>query len=319
MKFQDLKNSLKNKIEPVYLINGEDEFLKNYSIQLIKNAVIKDDINLNVLSTDELDIKKFIDICNMYSFFGKKVVVLKESDGQKNSNLISKIKEYIKTPNSSTVLIIVAMFDSKFFDNLKGLVVEIDCSRLSDDLLIRWIVNKVGNKKKISIEAAKLLIDYCNHYLSRIDVEIDKLVAYCEQEIKKEDIQLLVNKDLEYNIFEFAESLGKGNKVKAYQIFEDLINDKKTESSVLSLIQNHFRRLFYVSISRLNNQEIAQYLGIKEFAVKKLKEQVVKFSPIILKNIVQQCEIIDNNIKNGESLYLTSVKNLVNYILINVK
>lgn len=320
MKFQELKLSLKNSIKPIYLVFGEDLFLKNTSVSLIDNAVTGgNDINKVVVTTEEIDGKTLVDLCNTYGFFGKKLVVLKEVDGKKSNDLLNKIKEYQKQPNMDTVLVVVMNEGSEFFAPLKYTTETVDCSRLNDDLLTKWILNKINGKLKINSIALKQLIDYCNHYLSRIDLELDKLISFCENEITSLDVENLVQKDLEYNIFEFTENICKGNKQKALQIFEDLINDKKNYNMVLPLIENHFRRLFYVSVTKLPIEELASHLGIKEFAVKKIFEQTHRFSPITLKNILQKCEEIDAQIKTGMLQYVSATTNLVNYILLNIK
>ena len=319
MKFQELKLNLKNNIQPIYLLFGEDLFLKNNSINLIIDALKENNLDRVNLTTEDIDGIKLVDLCNTYSFFGKKLVVLKEVEGKKANNLLTKIKEYSKNVNESTILIIVGLDGSDYFSPQKLPVTSIDCSRLNNDLLSKWVVNKVKEKKQIEKEAITKLIDYCNGYLSRIDIELSKLIDYCDEIITSKDVEEMVVKDLEYNIFEFTENLGKGNKEKALKIFKDLMFDKKASSSVLSLIQNHFRRLFYVAVTKLPIEEIASYLKIKEFAVKKLYEQTKSFSPVILKNIIEMCENIDAKIKTGEIPYNSGVTNLVNFILISAK
>ena len=135
------------------------------------------------------------------------------------------------------------------------------------------------------------------------------------KKITLEDIELLVTKDLEYNIFEFTENLGKGNKDRALKIFRDLMEDKKIAPGLLSMISNHFRRLFYASITKSSTEDIANYLGIKDFAVKKLQEQTRRFTPVMLKNILQKCEETDSLVKTGNLQYNTAIKILVDYIL----
>ena len=40
MKFSELKKSLLTGAKPIYLIEGEDAFLRNKSLELIKNAFL---------------------------------------------------------------------------------------------------------------------------------------------------------------------------------------------------------------------------------------------------------------------------------------
>lgn len=320
MKFEQLKQSLRQEVKPIYYLYGEDEFLKTNAINLICAEVNNfDKLNTITLNAEDIDAKKFSDTCNTFGFFGKKVVILKDSDSKKNSTLVEAVKDYVKSPNLNSVLIIVESFDNQNFESVKSLVEEVDCNRLSNIILQKWIINKTKGKVEISVNAIKKLIDYCNGYLSKINLELEKLISYCNTIIAENDIELLVTKDLEYNIFEFTESLGKGDKTKALKIYNDLMQDKKLAPTILNLISSHFRRLFYVAITKLSLEEISGYLKIKPYAVKKLYEQSVKFSPIVLKNIVEQCEKLDTGIKTGEYNYFSATNYLINFILASGK
>lgn len=307
MKFQELKQSLKLSVSPIYLISGEDEFLKTSSKNLIKNAVIgENDINLLTLNTDEIDEKKLIDSLNTFSFFGNRLVILNEIEGKKDTKLLNAIKGYAKNPNEQCVLVIMCAINTNL-DSLKDCTNFVDCNRLDNALLTKWIVHKINGTRKITSSTVLKIIDFCNGYLGRIDLEMNKLISFTKDEITEQDVESLVVKDIEYSIFELTESIGTKNKVRAMQIFNDLMNDKKQMTSVLQLIANHFRRLFYVSVTKDTNEQIGAYLGIKPYAVKKLKEQQVNFSPKLLMVIVRDCNQIDVDTKTGKVNYATSM------------
>lgn len=307
MRFQELKQSLKIQVDPIYLLYGDDEFVKNSAKNLIVTPIINGNtINITTFNTDEIDVGKVIDTLNTFSFFGKRVVVINEIEGKKDTKLINEIKNYARNPNKECVLVIIGSLNTTF-DVLKDVVTMVDCNRLDDELISKWIIHKISGKVDISSNTIYKLIDYCNGYLGRINLELNKLLNYSEGEIKSDDVDKLVIKDIEYNIYELAESLGTCKKEKAITIFNDLINDKKQSSSVLLLIANHFRRLFYVSVTKDTNEQIADYLGIKPYAVKKLKEQQVNFSPKVLMDIVRDCEEIDVATKTGKSNYISSM------------
>ena len=169
-------------------------------------------------------------------------------------------------------------------------------------------------------DAKVLLCDYTNGYLSKITIEIDKLVSYAKgREIVQDDVKLLVQKDLEYTVFELTENLGSGNSERTLQILDEMMSDKKTAPSVFSLIQNYFRRMFYASITPKTNLQIADDLGVKEYAIKKAKQQSLLFSKIKLKQIVNLCGDLDFKIKTSQIGYQNAVYYLVMYILTNKK
>lgn len=317
MKFVELKRELKTKIASSYLIFGEDNFLCDSAVSLIVSSVINDsEINKNIFTTENLSSQKFIDCLNTLPFFNdKKVVILKEYDGRKNADLIPALKGYLQSPSESTCLVIIKAEESDFFTPLKPYMETVDCTRLEKPMIKKWILNKLSESKStINSDALDRLIDYTNGYLSRIDMELNKLTAYSKGQIKKEDVEEIVSKDLEYSIFEFTEALSSGNSEKCFLIKQDLTSNKKVLSTVLPLIQSHFRRLFYASISDGTNMEIAEQLGVKEYAIKKSREQGKKFSKRSLKKILELCEDMEYKTKTSA----ISVENAVDYLILNI-
>lgn len=326
MKFVELKSSLKNEILPCYLVQGEDDFLCNSSLNLIERQmfgeIMRNNLNKQVISTENIDANKFIDILNTVPFFAKqKLVILKQYDDKVSNDIISQLKNYLLSPSSSTVLVIYALNSSDAFKSLKNNVTVVDCSRLDKKNITGWVLAKLKNTKKmvdntevsvtINADALDLLIDYTNGYLSKISMEIDKLIAYTTTTITKQDVENLVSKDLEYSIFELTEAIGQGNKTKAVMIKNDLMSNRKTFNTTLSVCSSFFRRLFLSITSPLPNSEIASMLGVKEYAITKSKEIAKKFGAKTLKQIVELCADLDYKTKTSEM----SLENATDYLL----
>lgn len=319
MNFLDFSSQIKqNKVFPAYLITGEDDYLKNQAVNMLVNFVAQNnEFNKSFFSTENLDEKKFFNVCNSGTFFGdKKIVVLKEFDSQKNNNLLENVKLYLKSPNSCTVFVIVANTEKTVFLNLSN-IETIKCDRLSRNDLIEWITSYAQkNGGKISYQTAEMLVDYTNGYLNKIETELNKLLAFKNgEQIKDDDVSLLVKKDLEYSIFELTDSLAQKNTTKALKIVDDLLADRKTAPSILPLIFKFYRRLFYVSVSKMTDQEIADFLNVKEYAVKISRKQVGSFGAKSLKEIIELCEELDYKTKNSELTVENAIHILVFKIL----
>ena len=70
---------------------------------------------------------------------------------------------------------------------------------------------------------------------------------------------------------------------------------KKTNQSI-------FRRLFFIATTTSNNSEIAELLGVKEYAIKKAREQVKNFKIKALKQAVDTLANYDYYVKSGKIL-----------------
>ena len=131
-----------------------------------------------------------------------------------------------------------------------------------------------------------------------------------EDLITKAVVDAVVIKDAEYTVFELTDALGKKDGDRAMK----LLSLMEKEQGVLSLISNHFRRLFFIGISDMTNAELASYLGVKEYAVVKARGQIKEFSKNQLRKINQLLEEIDYSIKSGAM----QATNALYYLVFNI-
>lgn len=330
MKFIELKKHiLAGNLYCCYNLYGDDSFLidssQNFFIKFVANNM---ELSQTVLSAENFDEKVMLSNLNTSSFLGgRKVVLLKGIDEGKEKPICDAIVNYEKNPNPENILVIISknpLFDEKKLQNFNkssNFLCNVDCNRLDESNILIWIDLNLKEKSISMTDTAKrLLMDYTNCYLSRISIEIDKLASYAKgRQIVDEDVKLLVSKDLEFSVFELTENLSLGKAKDTYLVLNEMLADKKVAPSVFSLIQNHFRRMFFAAITPKTNLQIAEELGVKEFAVKKAKMQSQNFSKVVLKDIVELCADLDFKIKTSQIGYLNAVNYLVSYILSNNK
>ena len=310
-----LKTRLKEEgLKNCYLMAGEDYelYLRGYSMLMKKIAITLEDFNLVKFDEDNFSMKAVLDACEVMPMGDDyRVVLVKnvQKVGEADKKMLAK---YLENPVSSTVLIIFDMYDK--FVSLKNQLSFVDCKRFDSQTCIGVIANEFSKKnKQISTEAASALYDYCNGYLTRIVSEIDKLAYYDLDEhlITKKLVDSLVTKDEEVVVFELTQALGARDGDKSLKLLEAL----KKEQGVLGLITNHFRRLFFISISDMKDSELASLLGVKEYAISKQRAQTKNFSKMQLKKIYSLLENVDYMIKSGAMLQENALYFLVLSIL----
>ena len=330
MKFVELKkNIIAGKKYSVYNLCGDDGFLIDSSKKIFfKYLINNNELSKVVLSCENLQANRLETILNTSSFLmGERVVLLTELNIQKNKDIINVCLKYAKNSDALTTLVIVSnepildsKKDAKILLELKNFCF-VDCNRLDKNMMNAWINSTLREQNAtMSFDAIDTLIDYSNGYLSKISMEIQKLCAYANsRQITKDDVMLLVSKDLEYGVFELTECLGKGDAQRTLQIYDSLMSETKTALSVLSMIQNYFRRMFYCAVTPKTNIQIANLLGVKEWAVVKAKQSATLFTKATLKNILELCGELDFLVRTSKMPYKMATDYLIFYILTNNK
>ena len=87
----------------------------------------------------------------------------------------------------------------------------------------------------------------------------------------------------------------------AVSVIFDMLDKGETHGRIISAVYNYFRRLLFAAISDKPNAETAALLGVKEYAVKKAKEQAAAFKVRALKNAVDRLGDADYAVKSGKS------------------
>lgn len=325
MKFEDLKASLRMGSRSAYMLIGVDEYLLTTSYNLIvkySNIEIPD---LNIIKFGEgaIDCNDVVRALNTLPVFSDKKVVLLDLRMSKKSDLknVKVLNEYLKAPNQSAILVVDIGACDEDFGIEKVSFEVVDCNRLDEKIVkAKMLATFKGYGKSISESACSKLIEYCLCDLSKVLLECEKLVAFVGErtEILEIDIDEIVTRSIEYQVFELTEALAKKNSTRVYTILNDMESKKDEYKMLPALIFSHFRRLFHVAINQsLSNGEIAKMLGVKEYAIKMSVGQAKLFSKSALKKINELCADIDYDLKvsnislnNAIELIVLSILNL---------
>lgn len=304
-----LKARLQKKIEPCYIIQGEDFLLYDKSLELIKKAtnLTLEDFNFVVFDDDNFNADAVVDACETLPMGSDFKIVLLKNITKFNDAFKKKMREYLKKPLETTCVVI---FD--FLNKADFLIAEkISAKRLDDKSLRDLIVASLKPAgKTITEDAVRHLIESCCNYYSFIKNEVDKLLACGEEEIDVKVVDGIVCKETEFTVFELTDALSRRDSQKAISLLNLMDKDTKT----FSLILNHFRRLFFVAISDGTDKEMGELLNVKEYAVTKSRQLSKNFSKIQLKNIYQMLNDVDFYIKNGQM----QTENALYYLIFNI-
>lgn len=308
-----LKLRLKEGLDNCYILSGEDYYLYERGAEMIKkvSGVTLEEFNIVKFDDENFSMKGLLDACEVMPMGGDVRLIFVKNISKIGEGDKKLFEAYLESPVKSTIIVIFDYLDK--FSWVKNCQ-RVDCRRFDSKTALGVIAREFENRgKQISTEAGETLLDYCNGFLTRVNCEIDKLAYYdmTSPLITKKMVEELVSKETDYVIFELTEALGQKNGDRALKILEKMVK----EVGVLGLITNHFRRLFFISISTdMTDNALSGLLGVKEFAIRKGREQIKNFSKMQLKKIYSLLEEIDYKIKSGQML----TENALNLLVLSI-
>lgn len=322
MKFIQLKKDLENNIRPAYLISGTDRFLCYAALENIKNAlnISLKEMNEVIMQGDSVTKEEIAQSASIFPFADAyRLVQVNDFNNKAKSKLKEdELLKYLKNPMKESVIVFFSLDSTDALKPYLELITHIDCDKLDADTIKSILSAKLKKAdKKMQIKALDKLIMFCNNDMARISNELEKLISYADnEEIKEEHVEALVFQDKEYQVFELAEFIAKGEKDKALDLVFTLTSGGKGGFSILTPLYNNYRRALFVAINKdKTDDEIASLLGVKPYAVKMVKNQVSKFTPKKLKSIVDMLYEADRNIKMGKIKEEVAIKTITLNIL----
>ncbi|MCO0860786.1 DNA polymerase III subunit delta [Staphylococcus pasteuri] len=247
--------------------------------------------------------KKAILVQNAYVFTGEKVT--KELN-QNTDQLLEFIEKY-----DGENLIVFEVFQNKLDERKKltktlkknGQLKKVE--QMSEEEIKKWIQSKLNdNFKDIKQDALNNMIELTGINFNIISQELDKLMLFLGDRptINKDDVNQIINRSLEQNVFLLTEYIQKRQKNKAIQLVKDLINMKEEPIKLLALITSNYR-LYYqckiLSQKGYSGQQIAKTVNVHPYRVKLALGQVRHYQLEDLLNIINSCAETDYKLKSS--------------------
>lgn len=295
----------------VYLLYGEDNYLKNEFVKKAKKSFGELQLGINYIQIDESNVNNVISDIETPAFgYERKMIIVKNANLMQKKNAISdKLSEYLNDADKqildSIELIIVE--DSVEKNALFNTISKIGMIKEFNEQKIGQLITKVKSISaaygvQIQENVAQYFIECTGTNMEDIINEIRKLIEYAGKggTIKKEDIDRLTIKKSESVIFDLTDNLGKKNIHEAINVLHDLIYAKEPVQKILVMLYNHFKKLYIVQLS--NGQNVAQNLKLKPnqtFLVSKYQNQAKFFTQDEIRNLLNEFMYIDEASKSG--------------------
>ena len=232
----------KGRVEPVYLLTGEDVYRKNLVIAKIRAAVNPDDFNFFQDSADKADMGEVLALANTAPVFSNARLIVLTGVEKLRKEPKEALLRYLENPLPSTTLILTHN-DSKKFKTDKALAAAGGCVVNFDELkheeLTAWVREKLREKNlSATFDAVDLLCQSVGSELSALANEVEKLYLYtlerADKTISKEDVLACIGFSKEENPFELANAILACNKNRAVKLVDKLLDDGEEPVAVLA-------------------------------------------------------------------------------------
>lgn len=278
----------------------------------------KDDFNFASFNLNETEISVCIEEAMTLPFFSdEKAVVIKNAyvfTGEKGSKDVThnleQLQEFIEKFDGPS-LVIFEVYNQKL-DERKKLVKTlkkhsklIKIEQMSEEELKNWIKTSLNEQyKDIKQDALNLFIDLTGINFNLVKQELDKIILYLGDRptITKQDVETIVNRSLEQNVFLLTDYIQQDKKPEAVNLVNDLITMKEEPIKLLALIASNFRLYYQCKIlakKGYSQQQIAKTVSVHPFRVKLALRASRQYDLRHLMQIMNACAETDYKLKSS--------------------
>ncbi len=294
----------------LYFIETESNDILNIKVGEILKKNNLDINNLITYDMEEVNVADAIVDLDTYSLFNEtKIVLCKNSSflGTNKTEIdhnITILEKYLNNPNPNNYLIISCdKADGK--KNIVKLIKE-KCQVIETNIDIFKYIKEYTKDYDMADDVIRYLIINTNEDITHITNELDKLMALKldEKIITKNDIDLVVIKKIDSNIFDLIDAIISKNKEKSLKIYNEMINYGEDIFKIFVSLSNQIRLIYQVkSLKNLTNEEITDKLKLKNVKqVVALRYKIDKYTSNELINYLHKLSIMDEELKLGKSI-----------------
>lgn len=300
MDVKELKNSLKTKINNVYIFTGEEVGIRDLYVSKLKKQ-----LNLPIVYLDSyLKNRKRI---KGTSLFKEKClyIILEDKELQKEEKIFDEILS-----TKSNIIFLYQTLDkrTKFYKTFKDVIVEFNTTTSEE------LVKAIQSTHKLNTHNCEILINFCGNDYARIKLELDKLKIYSE--VKNltindsfEEIKSCLYKEPEDAIFEVINYILKKDPENAYKKLLECERLGESNINILFNLYNTTKNVLLVQ--SCTSQDIEKSTGLSKYIIKHTKEKCGYYKLEDLRNILRLVQRVDTCIKKG----LINEEHSVRYVI----
>lgn len=313
------KNLTDHQIGQLYLIGGEESYLKEHYLKKLTEELLDDtfrDFNLEEFEGNAISLDQLTNAIDSYPAMAeRRVVVLKDFDVFKAP---AAIKEqlpdiFADLPEYICVIVYYDTIELKPDKRTKlyTLISKVGCIAQFDQLerhdLIPWVRRHVkAYKKNISDDTCDYLLFLCGTSMTNLLTEIEKACSHSvTDEVTRKDIDAVCSKVLDAVIFDLTDAIASTRFEQALAIVGDLIAQRNEPIVLLAAVARHIQRMYSAKLvvsSHGTEKDLMELLDTKSaYYARKIKDSARGMELGWLRNALLLCGEADMSMKTSGS------------------
>ena len=335
--YREYEAELKRQIStgefrPVYLICGEQDYLRHENMSLLQKAILGegDAMNSTVLRGPEVRAADIIGIAQTMPFLAeRRVITVTESEFfKKTGDEAEKLCEFLPQLPETTHLIFEEPSPNKTYKLYKAIAKQgyvLCCDLAGGDRvqpqdmqqLREWTAQLFAKDNlRISNRTVDVFLEYSGTDMLAIRSQEEKVSAYClgKEEVLPEDIRAICVPIVKDRIFDMIQAIAEGKRETALAIYMDLTRLQTPPQVILSLMTRQYNQLLQIGelSGKMQDSEIASALKINPWALSsRLKPLLKGYTVSMLERLLELCMEADYEYKNGKITPELAVERLI--------
>lgn len=241
------------KVEPLYLLFGPEEYLRDAAARAVADAALKDaplrEFNESNYGLSSVDVQQAIAAAEQMPMMGGRRVVRVTDFGRLREADEGALVRYVTRPaETSTVIFVSGDLDKrrKLSKTLMDVCTSVEFAELKDAELAAWARDRLKHLGAHADERAlRQIVALVGASVRQLSTELEKLAtaALPGGEITMELVDALVGRSRELSNFELSDHLIARDRRRALETLRKLLDDGAEPVMLIGLLASNFHRL----------------------------------------------------------------------------
>jgi DNA polymerase III subunit delta len=320
--YSGLDSRLDERIEPVYVLSGDQDLLRELAGRKLQRAVVGDDPSpfaFERFDGESGDASRIVISANLIPLLGgRRFILVKRASRLVDGDEV--LHSYLSDPNPNTVLVLdldkKPDARRKGWKDLEKKVAIVSCDAPDPWELQDWVSEEaLARKLKLGRDEIRYLVAEIGSDLRRLSNELEKLSLYASGErLDIETMAEVLGRGRAQDVFRFTDAVASGDAPKALRQLGRLLEEGEAPLRILALLDRLVGQLRIAKDAQATGRRdasLASLLGAPPSAARVIAERARRLDRDFLKRAVGALANADRLLKSTRLPHQVVMEGLV--------